>query len=64
MNGNQWGRVLERIRRKVNSHSFNTWFNPTQLSAVTGGTITLAVPNLLFAEWLRNKYLPLISQIV
>ena len=64
MNGNQWGRVLERIRRKVNSHSFNTWFKPTQLSAVTGGAITLAVPNLLFAEWLRNNYLPLISQIV
>src|SRR5262245_24821055 len=64
MSTSLWGQVLDRIRRKVNSHSYNTWFKPTQIQSVAGRTLSVKVPNPLFAEWLRNNYMPLISQTV
>ena len=62
VNGALWSHALDRIRRKVNTHSYNTWFKPTAQEAVNGKTLAVRVPNPLFAEWLRNNYMPLISQ--
>jgi chromosomal replication initiator protein len=59
-----WSEALERIRQKVNSQSFATWFKPTHLISKGAGKLTLGVPNPLFAEWLRNNYLGLIAETV
>jgi chromosomal replication initiator protein len=62
MSSNLWTTLLARIKTRVNSHSFNTWFKPTQFVSAGARTLTVRVPNPLFAEWLRNHYMPLILQ--
>ncbi len=57
---NTWDRVLGKIEHKVNNRSFNTWFKPTHFLTEDAASLTVRVPNLWFAEWLRSNYLPLI----
>ena len=59
-----WTEVLDRLRHKVNPQSFNTWFKPTRLISREAGTLTIGVPNPMFAEWLRSNYLGLIAETV
>jgi chromosomal replication initiator protein len=51
-----WDRVLVKIERKVNAHSFNTWFRPTAQVAETLDLLRVRVPSLMFAEWLETNY--------
>jgi len=58
---NTWDEVLGRIKDKISSHSFNTWFGPTRLLEDDGSSVTIRVPNSWFADWLRTHYLELIQ---
>jgi chromosomal replication initiator protein len=42
----------------MNPGIYDTWFRPTQQLSHRGNTIEVAVPNEMFAEWLRTQYLP------
>src|SRR5437867_9657186 len=64
MNKDLWTLVQDRIRHKVSPQSFNTWFKPTRLVSRDAGKLSVGVPHLLFAEWLRNNYLGLIAESV
>jgi len=55
-----WDRVLIKIERKVNAHSFNTWFRPTSQVAETIDRLRVVVPSEMFAEWLKTNYSGLI----
>ena len=55
-----WDRVLVRIERKLNAHSYNTWFRPTAQLGESARAIQVRVPNEMFAEWLKTNYWPLI----
>ncbi len=55
-----WLRLLATIRPQLNPGAFETWFRPTRQLAQNGSTLKVAVPNELFAEWLRSQYLPVI----
>jgi chromosomal replication initiator protein len=61
---NLWGRILERIETKVNRHCFNTWFKPTLFFGQSGNALTVAVPNLLFKDWLDKHYSGIIGEAV
>jgi chromosomal replication initiator protein len=56
-----WDRVLVKIERKVNAHSFNTWFRPTAQVAETIDLLRVGVPSEMFAEWLKTNYAALIQ---
>jgi chromosomal replication initiator protein len=56
MSGSIWDQVLTRIESKVGSHSFHTWFKPTEMLADDGRRVSVRVPNLLFTEWLPKHY--------
>jgi chromosomal replication initiator protein len=58
---NTWTDVLGRIRSKVSTHSFSTWFKPTRQIAEDSSSMTVQVPNLWFADWLRTHYSVLIE---
>jgi chromosomal replication initiator protein len=53
-----WSRLLTVLRPSLHPGIFDTWFRPTQQLSHEGNTIAVAVPNEMFAEWLRTKYLP------
>ena len=57
---NTWDRVLGTIRPKVSTHSFKTWFRPTQFREEDASSLTVSVPNVWFADWLRTHYLTMI----
>src|SRR2546426_1164144 len=64
MGSELWSEVLDRIRHKVNPQSYSTWLRPTRLVAREAGTLSVGVPNRMFAEWLKNNYLGLIAETV
>ena len=57
MNGkNIWEDVLTHVQAKVNRHSFYTWFKATSFVSDDGQTITVRVPNAIFADWMQKHY--------
>jgi chromosomal replication initiator protein len=53
---NQWDRILHHVERRVNPHSFNTWFRPTRLESAEEGRIVVRVPTRLFRKRLTETY--------
>lgn len=53
---NQWERILHHVERRVNPHSFNTWFRPTRLESAEEGRIVVRVPTRLFRRRLTETY--------
>src|SRR5580658_887919 len=53
---NQWDRILHHVERRVNPHSFNTWFRPTRLEIVEEGRLLVRVPTSLFRKRLTETY--------
>jgi chromosomal replication initiator protein len=53
---NQWDRILHHVERRVNPHSFNTWFRPTRLEIVEEGKLVVRVPTRLFRKRLTETY--------
>src|SRR5512142_542119 len=61
---NLWNQILERIETKVNRHCYTTWFKPTLFFGQQGNTVTVAVPNALFKDWLARHYSGIISEAI
>jgi chromosomal replication initiator protein len=59
---NTWDRILGAIEPRVSSHSFKTWFGPTQFLDEDASSLTVKVPNNWFADWLRTHYLGIIHE--
>ena len=61
---NSWERLLQTVEKKVNRHSFRTWFRPTRLVEESDGDLTVAVPNELFREWITSNYQPILNEAI
>lgn len=59
---NIWQKALGVIKKELNSQSFDTWFGPTTLVTTSANSITVAVSNKFFKEWLIEHYHPLIKR--
>ena len=55
-------RSWRRSKRKINRHSFYTWFKPTSFIADDGHALTIRVPNPLFKDWLTKHYAVVLSE--
>ncbi|HZM15447.1 MAG TPA: chromosomal replication initiator protein DnaA [Candidatus Krumholzibacteria bacterium] len=61
-NSTLWGRILDRVRAKVNPQSFSTWFEPTRLVEVHEGELVVEGPNQFFVDWLAEHHLERIEE--
>ncbi|MFQ5669272.1 MAG: chromosomal replication initiator protein DnaA [Acidobacteriota bacterium] len=61
---NKWDRVLQQIEKRVNKHSFRTWFQPTRLLHERDGTLFVGVPNTLFLEWINSNYRGVVNDVI
>ena len=52
---NLWDKVLQHMERRVNPHSFATWFRPTRQERVEGEHMVVRVPTRLFSQALEAK---------
>lgn len=50
-----WARLLERLRRSVNAHTFSTWFGVTREVGRRDGRIVVLVPSATFARNLSKR---------
>ncbi|WP_141503136.1 helix-turn-helix transcriptional regulator [Paenibacillus luteus] len=54
-----WAKVLDEIRKKISSPSFNAWLRNTNAEYVEE-TFLIYSPNSSTSEWLYHRYSPLI----
>jgi len=59
---NLWNELLLRIKKRVKSQNFNTWFKPTQLHSLTKNKIIIEVPSNFFKNWMKEKYSNIIKE--
>jgi len=61
---NQWDRILHHVERRVNPHSFNTWFRPSRLESADEGRVLIRVPTRLFRKRLTETYGDVIQAVL
>jgi chromosomal replication initiator protein len=61
---NLWDKILQHTERRVNPHSFATWFRPTRMDKVEGDHLTVRVPTRLFCKRLTETYGQLLQAVL
>src|SRR3989449_11406592 len=61
---NAWEKILQRMERRVNPHSFATWFRPTRQEGMEGGRLVVRVPTRLFRKRLTETYGELLQAVL
>jgi chromosomal replication initiator protein len=61
---NAWEKILQHMERRVNPHSFTTWFKPTRLESLAHGKLQIRVPNRAFRKKLGETYGSLIEAVL
>jgi len=56
-----WDKALLDLKAQVSDQTFTAWFDPIQPISLNETTVTLAVPNNFFKDWVSERYLPLIK---
>lgn len=54
--------ILTAVSKRVNHHSFNTWFQPISLATKDGSTVHLRVPNAVFRDWISSNYFDVLEE--
>jgi chromosomal replication initiator protein len=61
---NLWDKILQHTERRVNPHSFATWFRPTRMDRLEGDRLTVRVPTRLFCKRLTETYGQLLQAVL
>jgi chromosomal replication initiator protein len=59
-----WDKVLAHTERRVNPHSFATWFRPTRQERSEDNRLIVRVPTRLFCKRLKETYGELIQAVL
>jgi chromosomal replication initiator protein len=62
MQGDLLSSILSAVSKRVNHHSFNTWFKPISLATKDSSTIYLCVPNEIIRDWISNNYFDVLEE--
>jgi chromosomal replication initiation ATPase DnaA len=61
---NDWAKVLQHTKLRVNPHSFATWFRPTRLKGTDHRRLLVRVPTVLFKKKLTETYGELLQAVL
>lgn len=61
---NSWDKILQHMERRVNPHSFATWFLPTKQEGSDNGTVVVRVPSRPFRKRLTETYGELLQAVL
>ena len=61
---NPWETILQHMERRVNPHSFATWFAPTKQEGAENGKVVVRVPSRLFRKRLTETYGELLQAVL
>ena len=60
-----WHRCLNRLQDELSPQQFSMWIRPLQVRSSEDGTeLTLFAPNTFTVDWVRDKYLDRISEVL
>jgi chromosomal replication initiator protein len=63
MNG-VWHRVADRIRESLGQVGYETWIGPLNFVGLEEGTAMIEAPNRFFRDWVSDRYLDLMRQVL
>lgn len=58
-----WEQCLERLQDEISQQQFNTWLRPLQ-AEVRSDSLHLYAPNRFVLDWIKDKFLPRISELL
>jgi len=61
---NLWDKILQHTERRVNPHSFATWFRPTRQERAEDDRLVVRVPARLFCKRLTETYGQLLQAVL
>src|SRR5580698_3498275 len=61
---NSWDKILQHMERRVNPHSFSTWFRPTRQEGSENGKLVVRVPSRVFRKRLTETYGELLQAVL
>jgi chromosomal replication initiator protein len=61
---NSWEKILQHMERRVNPHSFATWFQPTRQDGADNGKLVVRVPSRPFRKRLTETYGELLQAVL
>jgi chromosomal replication initiation ATPase DnaA len=61
---NEWARILQHIKRRVNPQNYATWFHPTRLEGTDNIRLTVRVPTHLCQKRLSETYGELLRAVL
>jgi chromosomal replication initiator protein len=61
---NSWEKILQHMERRVNPHSFATWFRPTRQEGAENGKLVVRVPSRIFRKRLTETYGELLQAVL
>src|ERR1017187_5841789 len=61
---NLWDKVLQHAERRVNPHSYATWFRPTRQERADDHRLVIRVPTRLFCKRLTETYGELLQAVL
>src|SRR5215472_18032742 len=61
---NSWEKILQHMERRVNPHSFSTWFRPTRQEGTENGRLVVRVPSRPFRKRLTETYGELLQAVL
>jgi chromosomal replication initiator protein len=61
---NSWEKILQHMERRVNPHSFATWFRPTRQEGTENGKLVVRVPTRIFRKRLTETYGELLQAVL
>ncbi len=61
---NAWEKILQHLERRVNPHTFATWFRPTQQEESQNGKLLIRVPSRIFRKRLTETYGQLLQAVL
>ena len=56
-----WIRVQKKIKEKVTSQQFTTWFESLKLIKLNVDDAYILAPNSFCGEWIENNYMDVLS---
>jgi chromosomal replication initiator protein len=61
---NLWDKILQHASRRVNPHSYTTWFKPTRQERAEENLLVVRVPTRLFCKRLTETYGELLQAVL
>jgi chromosomal replication initiator protein len=59
-----WQKAAEQIRASLGQVAYETWISPLNFIDLHGRTATIEAPNRFFCDWIKDRYLELMQQVL